>query len=78
MTSWECYENKWFYMKYIGKMVETESLLSTCCTHVLKKYQFMLWLHFELHNFLSQNLTQENVPKEKKSMIKKKSILGWK
>jgi hypothetical protein len=18
MTSWECYENKWFYMKYIG------------------------------------------------------------
>ena len=32
MTSWECYENKWFYMKYIGKMTETESLLSTCCT----------------------------------------------
>jgi hypothetical protein len=31
MTSWECYENKWFYMKYIGKMAETESLLSTCC-----------------------------------------------
>ena len=32
MTSWECYENKWFYMKYIGKMAETESLLSTFCT----------------------------------------------
>ena len=32
MTSWECYENKWFHMKYIGKMAETESLLSTCCT----------------------------------------------
>jgi hypothetical protein len=32
MTSWECYENKWFYIKYIGKMAETESLLSTCCT----------------------------------------------
>ena len=32
MTSWECYENKWFYMKYIGKMAETESLLSTCCS----------------------------------------------
>jgi hypothetical protein len=30
MTSWECYENKWFYMKYTGKMAETESLLSTC------------------------------------------------
>jgi hypothetical protein len=34
MTSWECYENKWFYMKYIGKMAETESLLSTCCTSI--------------------------------------------
>ena len=31
MTSLECYENKWFHMKYIGKMAETESLLSTCC-----------------------------------------------
>ena len=28
-------------------------------THVLKKYQFMLWLHFGLHNFFLQNLTQE-------------------
>jgi hypothetical protein len=35
MTSWECYENKWFYLKYIWKMVETESLLSTCCVCVL-------------------------------------------
>jgi hypothetical protein len=32
MTSWECYENKWLYMKYIGKMAEKESLLSTCCS----------------------------------------------
>ena len=24
-------------MKYIGKMAETESLLSTCCTHVEEK-----------------------------------------
>jgi hypothetical protein len=30
MTSWECYENKWFYKKYIGKMAETESLLCMC------------------------------------------------
>jgi hypothetical protein len=28
-------------------------------THVLKKYQFMLWLHFGLPIFFSQNLTQE-------------------
>jgi hypothetical protein len=36
MTSWECYENKWFYMKYIEKMAETESLLSTCGTQKSK------------------------------------------
>ena len=23
MTSWECYENKWFYMKYIAKYLLT-------------------------------------------------------
>ena len=40
MNSWECYENKWFYMKYIGKMAETESLLSTCCTYII-------WEHSE-------------------------------
>ena len=22
MTWWECYENKWFYMKYIGKYLQ--------------------------------------------------------
>jgi hypothetical protein len=24
MTSWECYENKWFYMKYTGKYLSEE------------------------------------------------------
>ena len=39
MTSCECYENKWFHMKYIGKMAETESLLSTCCISLfISKY----------------------------------------
>ena len=28
MTSWECYENKWFYMKYIGKYLSAEILLT--------------------------------------------------
>jgi hypothetical protein len=50
-------------------------------THVLKKYQFMLWLHFGLPNFFSSKfntgawlevLTVKMYPK------KKKSILGWK
>jgi hypothetical protein len=31
MTSWECYENKWFYMKYIGKMAETNHF----CPHAV-------------------------------------------
>ena len=28
MTSWECYENKWFYMKYIGKYLSAKILLT--------------------------------------------------
>jgi hypothetical protein len=28
MTSRECYENKWFYMKYIGKYLSEEILLT--------------------------------------------------
>jgi hypothetical protein len=32
MTSWECYENKWFYMKYIGKYLSGEILLTPECT----------------------------------------------
>ena len=24
MTSWECYKNKWFYMKYIGKYLSAK------------------------------------------------------
>ena len=32
MTSWECYENKWFYMKYIGKYLSGEILLTRECS----------------------------------------------
>jgi hypothetical protein len=32
MTSWECYENKWFYMKYIGKYLSGEILFTRECT----------------------------------------------
>jgi hypothetical protein len=31
MTSWECYENKWFYMKCIGKYLSEEILLTREC-----------------------------------------------
>ena len=34
MTSWKCYENKWFYMKYIGKYLSKEILLTRECTSV--------------------------------------------
>jgi hypothetical protein len=27
MTSWECYENKWFYMKYIGKYISILTII---------------------------------------------------
>ena len=32
MTSRECFENKWFYMKYIGKYLSGEILLARECT----------------------------------------------
>ena len=32
MTSGECFENKWFYMKYIGKYLSAEILLTRECT----------------------------------------------
>ena len=31
MTSGECFENKWFYMKYIGKYLNAEILLTREC-----------------------------------------------
>ena len=33
MTSWECYENKWFYMKYIGKYLSEEIFLTCECSY---------------------------------------------
>jgi len=31
MSSGECFENKWFYMKYIGKYLSLEILLTREC-----------------------------------------------
>ena len=31
ITSWDCYENKWFYMKYIGEYLSGEILLTREC-----------------------------------------------
>jgi hypothetical protein len=31
MTSWECYEKQWFYVKYIGKYLSGEILLTCEC-----------------------------------------------
>ena len=40
MTSGECFENKWFYMKYIGKYLSVEILLThECIRHFLKNLQ---------------------------------------
>jgi hypothetical protein len=49
-NTYECYENKWFYMKYIGKMAETESLLSTCCIlDIIWKFNTILSLYLYFH-----------------------------
>ena len=35
MTSRECFENKWFYMKYIGKYLSGEILFARECMFVI-------------------------------------------
>jgi len=37
MPSGECFENKWFYMKYIEKYLSAEILLTHECTCSIKK-----------------------------------------
>jgi hypothetical protein len=39
MTSGECFENKWFYMKYIGKYLIVEILLTRECSKKKKQYK---------------------------------------
>ena len=34
MTSGECFENKWFYMKYVGKYLSAEILLTLECSSI--------------------------------------------
>jgi hypothetical protein len=63
MTSWECYENKWFYMKYIGKMAETESLLSTCCITFLDKFKVNYTIFYDLPIFIQVVKLQAYVKK---------------
>ena len=41
MTSGECFENKWFYMKYVGKYLSVEILLTHECTCRLSKTLFI-------------------------------------
>jgi hypothetical protein len=48
MTSRECYENKWFYMKYIGKYLSGEILLTRECTIEKGKTMFYISLHRKL------------------------------
>ena len=40
MTSGECFENKWFYMKYIGKYLSVEILLTGECSLIMKYFRF--------------------------------------
>ena len=72
MTSWECYENKWFYMNYIGKMEETESLLSTCCS---------IDRQLNLPQYPSSNNYFSQYPRRKYIInnwgLMKKNYFGW-
>jgi hypothetical protein len=53
MTSGECFENKWFYMKYIGKYLSAEILLTReCRAHVGERFRQksrLVAAHFALY-----------------------------
>jgi hypothetical protein len=51
MTSRECFENNWFYMKYIGKYLSEEILLARECTTGARDTD-----HLPFSNFLFTNL----------------------
>ena len=40
MTSGVCFENKWLYMKYRGKYLSVEILLTRVCTIKIKDINF--------------------------------------
>jgi hypothetical protein len=49
MTSGECFENKWFYMKSTGKYCSAEWLLTPDWWHARK---YIFWIKFKLLVFL--------------------------
>ena len=47
MTSGECFENKWFYMKYIGKYLSVEILLTRECISWSDNKSVSHWIMFD-------------------------------
>jgi hypothetical protein len=74
MTSWKCYENKWFYMKYIGKYLSVEILLTRECSYravsVVKISYNMFWKTMI-------NLFNISLPKWQKIIIFSKQNRNW-
>ena len=50
MTSGECFENKWLYMKYIGKYLSAEILLARECSWFLLIFQVQNNVKFHIIN----------------------------
>ena len=57
MTSGECVENKWFNMKYIGKYLSVEILLTHECTLISQGFlKDLLDLFFQRNLERNQNI----------------------
>jgi hypothetical protein len=82
MTSWECYENKWFYMKYIGKYLSVEMVkkLNKVETKLFENYtkkKLYVFLHLMLiiswksdKEWLQENILKINVDVKKVKNMK--------
>ena len=59
MTSGECFENKWFYMKYIGKYLSVEILLTRECSNygnIKKNVGIIITKHIAWHKIFKYNV----------------------
>jgi hypothetical protein len=65
MTSWECYENKWFYMKYIDYIVRIgEKIKLLFLNQFLKESRnIIIWKFYEWATILISAFNAENFMK---------------
>ena len=82
MTSWECYENKWFYMKYIRKYLSEEILLIRECNWIItlgwrKYYVHLLYPILEDWYFNKAGIGKINKETDARYAKRQQESMNW-